>query len=38
MGEVINAYKTSVGKPAGGRPRQRPGCRWEDNVKRDLKE
>jgi hypothetical protein len=27
-----------VGKPEGKRPLGRPGHRWEDNVKMDLKE
>jgi hypothetical protein len=37
MGE-INAYKISVGKPGGKRPQGRPGRRWKDNIRRDLKE
>jgi len=27
-----------VGKPEGKRPLGRLGCRWEDNIKRDLQE
>jgi hypothetical protein len=27
-----------VGKPKGRRPQGRPRCRWEDNIKMDLKE
>jgi hypothetical protein len=27
-----------VGKPRGERPLLRLGCRWEDNIKMDLKE
>jgi hypothetical protein len=27
-----------VGKPEGKRPLRRPECRWEDNVKLDLRE
>jgi hypothetical protein len=33
LGEVINAYVISVGKPLGRRRH-----RWEDNIKIDLKE
>jgi hypothetical protein len=33
-----NAYKISVGKPQGRRPFERPGRRWEDDIKMDLKE
>jgi hypothetical protein len=32
-----NAYKLLVGKVAGNRPFDRHGCRWEDNIKTDLK-
>ena len=27
-----------MGKPAGKRPLERPRCRWEDNIKMDLRE
>jgi hypothetical protein len=27
-----------VGKPEGKRPLGRPRCRWEDNIKMDLRE
>jgi hypothetical protein len=27
-----------VGKPEGRRPLGRPRCRWEDNIKMDLRE
>jgi hypothetical protein len=37
MGEVRNAYKIMVGKPDGKRPLARPICRWEDNIKIDLR-
>jgi hypothetical protein len=33
-----NAYNTLVGKPEGKRPLGRPRCRWEDNVRIDLRE
>ena len=32
-----NAYRVSVGKPVGKRPLRRPRCRWEDNIKIDLR-
>jgi len=32
------AYKVLVGKPEVQRPLGKPGCRWEDNIKMDLKE
>jgi hypothetical protein len=38
MGEKRNSCKVLVGKPAGKRPLWRPGCRWEDNIKTDLRE
>jgi hypothetical protein len=33
-----NAYKILVGKPEGKRPLERPRCKWEDNIKMDLKD
>jgi hypothetical protein len=33
MGKKRNAYRILAGKPEG-----RPSCRWEDNIKVDLKE
>jgi hypothetical protein len=33
-----NSYKNLVGKPEGKRPLGRPRCRWEDNIKTELKE
>jgi hypothetical protein len=38
MGERRGAYRALVGKPEGRRPRGRPMCRWEDNIKMDLRE
>ena len=33
-----NAYRVLVGKPESKRPLGRQRCRWEDNIKMDLKE
>jgi hypothetical protein len=38
MGEGRGAYRVLVGRPEGKRPLGRPGCRWEDNMKRNLRE
>jgi hypothetical protein len=38
MGEVRDAYNILVGRPGGRRPVGRPKCRWEDNIKTDLRE
>jgi hypothetical protein len=38
MGEKRNAYRILVGKPEGKRQLQRPRCKWEDNIKMDLRE
>ncbi|KAJ4451539.1 hypothetical protein ANN_03004 [Periplaneta americana] len=38
MGESRNAYRVLVGRPAGKRPLGRPRCRWEDNIKMDLRD
>jgi len=32
------AYRVLVGKSKGKRPLGRPSCRWEDNIKMDLRE
>jgi hypothetical protein len=37
-GEMVNAYNTLVGKPEGKRRLGRRRCRWEDNIKIDLRE
>jgi hypothetical protein len=38
MGERRGAYRALVGKLEGRRPLGRPRCRWEDNIKMDLRE
>ena len=38
MEKSRNACRVLVGKPEGNRPLGRPRCRWEDNVKMDLRE
>jgi hypothetical protein len=38
MGEKKNAYRVLVGKPERKRPLGRPGRRWVDNIKIDLRE
>jgi hypothetical protein len=38
MEEMRNAYNILVGKPDGKRPFGRPGRRWEDNIRMDLRE
>jgi hypothetical protein len=35
---VKNVYRVLVGNPEGKRPLRRPGSRWEDIIKDDLKE
>jgi hypothetical protein len=37
MGEVRGAYNILVGKPEWRRRLGRPGHRWEDNIKMDLR-
>jgi hypothetical protein len=37
MGKEKNAYKILVGKPEGKRKLGRPRCRWDDNVKIDVR-
>jgi hypothetical protein len=38
MREMKNAYKIMVGKPKRKRSLRRPRCRWEDNIRIDLRE
>ena len=38
MEEGRSAFKILTGKPTGRRPLGRPGCRWEDNIRKDLEE
>ena len=38
MGEGRGVHRVLVRKPEGKRPLGRPRCRWEDNIKMDLKE
>jgi hypothetical protein len=37
-GEKMNVFRGLVGKPEGKRPLGRPGHRFEDNIKIDLRE
>ena len=37
-GEKAGVYRLLVGKPEGKSPLGRPRCKWEDNIKMDLKE
>ena len=38
MEQSRNTYRVLVLKPDGKRPLGRPRCRWEDNIKMDLRE
>ena len=38
MEEGRSAFKILTGRPAGKRPSVRPRCRWEDNIRMNLKE
>jgi hypothetical protein len=38
MGEGRGVYRVLFGRPKGKRPLGRPKCRWEDNIKMDLRE
>jgi hypothetical protein len=38
MGEGRGIYMVLDEKPEGKRPLGRPRCRWEDNIKKDLRE
>jgi hypothetical protein len=37
MEEMRSAYSVLVGKPEGKRPFGRCRCRWEDNIRMDLR-
>jgi len=38
MRERRGVYRVLVGRPGGKRPLGRPRRRWEDNIKRDVRE
>jgi len=38
VGRMRNVYKILVWKQEGKRPLGRPRCRWEDNIRMDLRE
>jgi hypothetical protein len=38
MGEERRVYRVLMGKPDGKRPLERPRHRWEDGIRKDLKE
>jgi hypothetical protein len=38
MGAIVNAYKILVENLEGKRTLKRPKCRWEDNIRMDLRE
>jgi hypothetical protein len=38
MGEMRNTYTISVENPEGKRPLGRPECRWDCNIRMDLRE
>jgi hypothetical protein len=38
MGERRGAYRALVGKPEGRGPLGRPGRKWENNIKMDIRE
>ena len=38
MEQFRSAYRVLLGKPESKRPLGRPRCRWEDNIKMDLRE
>jgi len=38
MGEGIGVFRDLVGRPEGKRLLRRPRCRWEDNIKIDLRD
>jgi hypothetical protein len=38
MGEGRGVYRVLAGRSKGKRPLGRPRCRWEDNIKLDLRD
>jgi hypothetical protein len=38
MGKFRSVYKILIGKPEGKSPLVRPRCRWEINIKMDLRD
>ena len=38
MEKGMSAFRIVTGIPAGKRPLGRPTCRWEDNIRMDLKD
>ena len=38
MEEGRSVYRVLLGKPEGRRPLGRPRCRWEDNIRMDLRD
>jgi hypothetical protein len=38
MEEGRSVFKILIGTSAGKKPLERPGCRWEDNIRLDFKE
>ena len=38
LGDIQKCNKVLVGRPEGKRSSERPRCRWEDNIKMDLRE
>ena len=38
MEESMSSFKIIIGTPAGKRPLGRIRCRWEENIRMDLKE
>jgi len=38
VGQMRNAYTNLVGKPEGRETLKRPRRRWEDNIRKDLRE
>jgi hypothetical protein len=38
MGEGRGVYRVLVGRPEGKKSLESPRCRWEDNIKIDLRE